>query len=118
MAKTAFLFPGQGSQFVGMGKDFHDQYDWAREIFALADRLTGKPISRLCFEGPMEELTLTVNLQPAITAVNLACFRALTEKGLKPDFTAGHSLLVIFALAAAVWCRRKAPCTWWTVAAN
>ena len=101
MAQTAFLFPGQGSQFTGMGGDFAEAYAWAKEIFAQADEITGKPITRLCFEGPLEELTLTVNLQPAITAVNLVCYRALTEKGPKPDFSAGHSLGEYSALAAA-----------------
>ncbi|MFH1090319.1 MAG: ACP S-malonyltransferase [Pseudomonadota bacterium] len=101
MAKTAFLFPGQGSQAVGMGQDFYQAYAWAQEIFDLADEATGKPISKLCFEGPLEELTRTVNLQPAITAVNLVCFRALSEKGLKPYAVAGHSLGEYSALAAA-----------------
>ncbi|MEW6265756.1 MAG: ACP S-malonyltransferase [Thermodesulfobacteriota bacterium] len=101
MGRKAFLFPGQGSQFVGMGKDIHNTHAWAREIFALAEAITGRPISRLCFEGPLEELTLTVNLQPAIIAVNLICFQALCDQGLKPDFTAGHSLGEFSALAAA-----------------
>ncbi|MEE9516464.1 MAG: ACP S-malonyltransferase [Candidatus Adiutricales bacterium] len=101
MSKTAFIFPGQGSQVEGMGKDFYEAYDWAREIFSLADEVTGKPITRLCFEGPLEELTQTVNLQPAMTAVNLVCLKALTEKGLKPGAAAGHSLGEYTALAAA-----------------
>ena len=101
MSKTAFLFPGQGSQFVGMGKDFYEAFSWARDLFAQADEITQKPITRLCFEGPLEELTLTVNLQPAITAVNLVCYLALSEKGIKPDCTAGHSLGEYAALAAA-----------------
>lgn len=101
MSKTAFIFPGQGSQVEGMGKDFYEAHDWAREIFSLADEVTGKPITRLCFEGPMEELTQTVNLQPAMTAVNLVCLKALTEKGLKSDAAAGHSLGEYTALAAA-----------------
>ncbi|MFH1136518.1 MAG: ACP S-malonyltransferase [Pseudomonadota bacterium] len=101
MAPTAFLFPGQGSQFVGMGRDFAEALAWARELFSQADEITGKPITRLCFEGPLEELTLTVNLQPAITAVNLVCCRALREKGLTPDCVAGHSLGEYSALAVA-----------------
>ncbi|MBU2549171.1 MAG: ACP S-malonyltransferase [Proteobacteria bacterium] len=101
MGRAAFLFPGQGSQAVGMGGDFHEAYDWAREIFAMADEVTGKPITRLCFEGPLDELTRTVNLQPALTAVNLVCYRALVEQGLRPDVTAGHSLGEYAALAAA-----------------
>ncbi|MDY6851484.1 MAG: ACP S-malonyltransferase [Thermodesulfobacteriota bacterium] len=101
MAKTAFLFPGQGSQFVGMGLDFHKAHEWARDLFALADEVTAKPISRLCFEGPLEELTRTVNLQPAITAMNLVCLQALLDKGLEPQVTAGHSLGEYSALAAS-----------------
>ncbi len=90
--KAAFLFPGQGSQVVGMGLDLYQEYDFVREIFDMVDEITKINISRLCFKGPMEELTLTVNLQPAITAVNLACLAVLDKEGVRPDVAAGHSL--------------------------
>jgi [acyl-carrier-protein] S-malonyltransferase len=98
--KIAFLFPGQGSQFLGMGLDIADRFPKAKEIFEKADRICGKDITRLCTEGPLEELTLTVNLQPAITTVNLACLAALNESGLKPSVSAGHSLGEYGALCA------------------
>ena len=66
--KTAFIFPGQGSQSVGMGSDLADKFPEAREIFRQLDDICEKPISKLCFEGPIEDLTLTINLQPAVTA--------------------------------------------------
>ena len=69
MKKTAFLFPGQGSQAVGMGLDFYQEYDIVRETFDIAEDLVKLHIKKLCFNGPMEDLTLTVNLQPAVTAV-------------------------------------------------
>jgi [acyl-carrier-protein] S-malonyltransferase len=97
----AFLFPGQGSQVVGMGLDLYEEYDFVREIFDMVDEVTKSPISKLCFKGPMEELTLTVNLQPAVTAVNLACLAALRKEGIQPVLTAGHSLGEYSALAAA-----------------
>jgi [acyl-carrier-protein] S-malonyltransferase len=90
--KIAFLFPGQGSQFVGMGQELVDQFPGVEHIFREADRICGKPISKLCFEGPMPELTLTENCQPAITAVSLACLSVLHESGIGSSVCAGHSV--------------------------
>ncbi len=100
-AKIAFLFPGQGSQSVGMGRDIVDHVPGTVEIFNQLDEICQNPISRLCLEGPMEELTLTVNLQPAITAINLICLRALKSKGIRPFVSAGHSLGEFAALVSA-----------------
>lgn len=99
--KIAFLFPGQGSQAVGMGQDLFQEYDFVREIFEAADDIAGSHISRLCFKGPMEALTETVNLQPAVTAVNLACLAAIEKAGIACGFSAGHSLGEYSALACA-----------------
>jgi len=99
--KVALLFPGQGSQVVGMGKDLYDAFASAREVFSIADEVCGKEISRLCFEGPMEELTITNDLQPAITAVSLACLHVLRESGSSAEICAGHSLGEYAALASA-----------------
>ena len=99
--KTAFLFPGQGSQFVGMGKELKDQFAAVKEIFEQLDEICQRPISKLCFEGPMDELTITENLQPAITAVNLACLAALNESGVNAIVSAGHSLGEYAALVSA-----------------
>ena len=92
MAKTALLFPGQGSQYVGMGSAFYKDFPFAREVFDMAEEITRKPIKKLCFEGPLEELTVTANLQPAVTAVNMCASIALSREGIIPDYAAGHSV--------------------------
>jgi len=99
--KMAFLFPGQGSQFMGMGHDIMKEFPEVKEIFEQVDDICEKPISKLCFEGPMEELVLTVNLQPAITAVNLVCLAALNKSGIRPSVSAGHSLGEFTALVSS-----------------
>ena len=99
--QTAFLFPGQGSQVVGMGKDLAARYPLARQAFAEADAALGSKISQLCFAGPEDELRLTENTQPAILAASVAAWRVLEEKGIKPAFVAGHSLGEYSAYVAA-----------------
>ncbi len=101
MAKTAFLFPGQGSQAVGMGRSLAESYESARRVFEEADTALGFPLTKLCFEGPEEQLKLTENTQPALMAVSAAAFAVLREKGLQPDYVAGHSLGEYSALVAA-----------------
>ena len=101
MKKTAFLFPGQGSQSVGMGEEFYRQYDVVREIFDMTEEISRINISKLCFKGPMEDLTMTVNLQPAVTAVNLACLAAIAKENVEFHYSAGHSLGEYSALSAA-----------------
>jgi [acyl-carrier-protein] S-malonyltransferase len=91
-AQPAFLFPGQGSQTVGMGKDLADRYAIARQAFEEADEALGIKLSQLCFDGPEDQLRLTENTQPAILTVSVAAWRVLHEKGIKPAFLAGHSL--------------------------
>jgi [acyl-carrier-protein] S-malonyltransferase len=101
MGKIAFLFPGQGSQFAGMGKSLADSYECARKVFEEADEALGFSLSKLCFEGPDEQLKLTENTQPALLTVSVAALSVLTEKGLKPELVAGHSLGEYSALVAA-----------------
>ncbi|HZF39345.1 MAG TPA: ACP S-malonyltransferase [Blastocatellia bacterium] len=101
MGKLAFIFPGQGSQRAGMGRDLAESSPAARSVFDEADRALGFDLSDLCFNGPEEDLQLTANTQPAILAASVAAFRALSEKGFEPDFVAGHSLGEYSALVAA-----------------
>jgi len=105
ISKTAYVFPGQGSQGVGMGSDLYRRYSTAREVFDEADATLGFPLSCLCFDGPEEELTRTDNVQPAILVTSIACLRAAQQasnKGLPtPYFVAGHSLGEYTALVAA-----------------
>lgn len=101
MTKTAFLFPGQGSQSVGMGFDLFEEYAFVRELFEMAGDIAKINLSKLCFQGPMEDLTQTVNLQPAVTIVNLALMTAIQKEGITTDFTAGHSLGEYSALTTA-----------------
>ncbi|MCA1618850.1 MAG: ACP S-malonyltransferase [Acidobacteria bacterium] len=98
----AFIFPGQGSQAPGMGRELVEQYAAARAVFEEADEALGFRLSRLCFEGPAEELQLTENTQPAILATSIAALRTAEAEGLpRPDFVAGHSLGEYSALVAA-----------------
>ena len=90
--KIAFLFPGQGSQAVGMGRDLAERFPIAAQTFAEADEALGFPISKLIFEGPEEDLRLTENTQPAILTVSVAAWRILTAHGVEPALAAGHSL--------------------------
>ncbi len=101
MTNVAFLFPGQGSQSVGMGKLLVEQYPAAAEVFRRADETLQFPLSRLCFEGPEEELKKTENQQPALLAVSAAALAVLREDGFEPDIVAGHSLGEYSALYAA-----------------
>lgn len=92
MTKIAFLFPGQNSQYAGMGRDLADKYPAARRTFEEADEALGFAISKLCFEGPEDQLKLTEYQQPAICTVSVAALRVLAEKGVTPALVAGHSL--------------------------
>jgi [acyl-carrier-protein] S-malonyltransferase len=99
--KTAFLFPGQGSQFAGMGKGLAETFASARRVFEEADETLDFALSRLCFEGPDDQLKLTENTQPALLTVSVAALTVLREAGLTPEFVAGHSLGEYSALVAA-----------------
>jgi len=102
MAGSAvFLFPGQGSQHVGMGKGLFDSYASVKRQFEEASEVVGKDLGKLCFEGPEADLVRTDNVQPAITLVNLACLQVLREEGVSPSAAAGHSLGEYAALSAA-----------------
>jgi [acyl-carrier-protein] S-malonyltransferase len=101
MSKVAFVFPGQASQYPGMGKELGEKYPAARAVFDEADKALGFSISRICFEGTEDELKLTANTQPAILTVSVAIHRVLAERGLSSDFVAGHSLGEYSALVAA-----------------
>lgn len=99
--KLAFCFPGQGSQDVGMGKDFAGRFAEARRVYDEASEAVGFDLARLCFEGPIEELTKTELQQPALVATSLACLRAVETLGVRPDYVIGHSVGEYSALAAA-----------------
>jgi [acyl-carrier-protein] S-malonyltransferase len=100
--EAAFLFPGQGSQKVGMGRALHDNFAEARAVFAEVDDVLGYPLSKLCFEGPEAELTLTANAQPAILTTSMAALRVLAARSdVRPRVVAGHSLGEYSALVAA-----------------
>jgi len=101
MGKVAFVFPGQASQYPGMGKELAEKYPAAKAVFDEADKVLGFSISKMCFEGTEEDLKLTANTQPAILTCSVAVYRVLAEKGLTPDFVAGHSLGEYSALVAA-----------------
>lgn len=101
MNKIALVFPGQGAQYVGMGRDFWEQAPEARSLFEEASQALGLDVGRLCFEGPEETLTLTANAQPAILTVSMAALAALRREGVRFDYVAGHSLGEYSALVAA-----------------
>ena len=101
MSKLAFVFPGQGAQAVGMGKEFYETYDIAKKRFDEADEALGYSIRKMCFEGPEEDLRLTANTQPAILTVSVIAAEVLKEKGVEPDVAGGHSLGEYSALVTA-----------------
>ncbi|MEC2181121.1 ACP S-malonyltransferase [Bacillus spizizenii] len=101
MSKIAFLFPGQGSQFIGMGKELYEQVPAAKRLFDEADETLETKLSALIFEGDAKELTLTYNAQPALLTTSIAVLEKFKESGITPDFTAGHSLGEYSALVAS-----------------
>src|SRR5687767_13699118 len=101
MSKIAFVFPGQGSQAVGMGKDLAEKFPEAKAVLDAADDALGEKLSKLCFEGPEDQLKLTANTQPAILTVSVAAHAVFARRGPAPSFVAGHSLGEWSALVAA-----------------
>lgn len=101
MAKISFVFPGQGAQFVGMGKDFYDNFDIAKKLFDEADDALGYSIKKMCFEGSEEDLKLTANTQPAILVVSVIAAEILKSEGINAEVAGGHSLGEYSALVAA-----------------
>jgi len=101
MGGTVFLFPGQGSQFVGMGKAFYEAHEFVRDLFQEASDIVGEDLAGLCFEGPADVLVQTIHAQPAITLVDIVCLRVLEREGVTPSAVAGHSLGEFAARPAA-----------------
>lgn len=101
MTKISFVFPGQGSQGVGMGKDLYDSFPESRAIFDKADEVLGFSLTKLCFEGPEEDLRLTANTQPALFTTSVAALKVLELNGIQPEVVAGHSIGEYAALVAA-----------------
>ncbi len=101
MTKKAFVFPGQGAQKIGMGLDLFNNFQLAKDLYAQADEILNFKLSELCFNGSEEELTKTINTQPAIYVMSIAVYKVMNEMGIKPDITAGHSIGEYAALTAA-----------------